>query len=229
MEQARNITESLVRAHPTFPEYRKALSSIYYNLDLLQGGGQLRLLLQKSVQEDLKLSESQVQKVKQLWEKRGESFRGQRDLDLEEWHKKFSDLATQEKALEELLQPEQVQRLQQIVLQQRGVRAFGEPEVARGLELTAEQKEKIRGILDEAWKVRMKPMGPNVPRSEWARRWEDNWKNARRKVLNQLTAEQKERWQEMTGEAFKGELRPVGPVGPGAYGHWPDDRRRDKP
>jgi hypothetical protein len=44
-----------------------------------------------------------------------------------------------------------------------------------------------------------------------------------------LTAEQKDRWQEMTGEAFKGEIRPVGPVGPGGYGHWPDDRRRDKP
>jgi hypothetical protein len=146
MEQARNITENLVRDHPTFPEYRKALSSIYYNLDLLQGGGQLRLLLHKSVQEDLKLSENQVERAKQLSEKRAESFRGQRDLGLEEWHKKLAELATQEKALAELLQPEQVQRLQQIVLQQRGIRAFGEPEIARELQLTPEQKEKIRAI-----------------------------------------------------------------------------------
>jgi len=211
MEQALQIQKKLVRAHPSDLEYRKALSSIYFNLDLLRGGGQLRLLSQKSVQGDLKLSEDQVQTVKQLVDRRHERFRGLRDLSLDEWDKKLVELTAQEQAVADLLRTDQVQRLQQIVVQQQGIWAFGEPEVAAALRLTADQREKIRAILDETTRSRGEPHGPGGFRPDWGRRTEEFWKKARERIQNVLSPEQKSQWQEMTGAPFKGELRPPGP------------------
>src|SRR6185312_17389164 len=57
------------------------------------GGGSLFLLGQKSVQEELKLSEDQIKKVKELSDKQRESFRGLRDLSQEERQKKMVENA----------------------------------------------------------------------------------------------------------------------------------------
>ncbi len=49
-----------------------------------------------------------------------------------------------------MLKPEQVKRFKQIELQVGGVMAFNQPRVQEVLKLTDEQKEKIRGIGEEA-------------------------------------------------------------------------------
>ncbi len=51
--------------------------------------------------------------------------------------------------IDAVLTPKQIVRLHQIALQQRGPRAFKNPEVVKALQLTAEQRKAINGILEE--------------------------------------------------------------------------------
>src|SRR5262249_20714624 len=95
------------------------------------GGGRLFLLSQKSVQEELKLTDDQVKKVSELEQKQRDAFQGARNLSREEAQKKFQELASDtNKAIADSLKEDQVKRLKQISLQQQGTRALSDPEVA---------------------------------------------------------------------------------------------------
>lgn len=165
------------------------------------------LLSQKSVQEELKLTEDQVKKVKELSDKQRESFRGLRDLSQEERQKKMAEAAkANTKALAEILKPEQLKRVKQISLQQRGAGALRDPEVVKTLNLTDEQKDKVKTIQDEARKARGD--GQRGDRSAEARKKREEARKATNdKLLGVLTAEQKSKLKELTGEPFKGEIR----------------------
>src|SRR5258708_5841720 len=78
------------------------------------GGGQAFLLTQKSVQEELKLTEEQTKKATELAAKQQEARRGFRDLSQEEQQAKRKEMAAEnQKALAEILQPDQSKRLKQ--------------------------------------------------------------------------------------------------------------------
>src|SRR5207244_922865 len=94
------------------------------------------------------------------------------------------DPALLDKALAEILQPEQGRRLRQILLQRQGTQAFSDPQVAGELGLSAEQADRIRGLPDD------------------------------KRRLELLTEEQQARWQAMLGEPFKGEIHLGPPSGP---------------
>jgi serine/threonine protein kinase len=164
-----------------------------------QDGGALALLGQKSIQEDLKLSREQLDKIGQLSRERRDAQREAHNLDV------------QEKALVESLPSAQSRRLKEIALQRRGVLALKDSEVADALSLTRDQLEKIRPLLDEIYRFRGGPDADSPKKREQA------WKSATEQLLNVLTAEQKAKWSEMTGEPFKGEVFPGfgGPPGPG--------------
>jgi hypothetical protein len=177
----------------------------------------LPLLVQKPIQEELKLGESVVKKITQLSAKRREASLEFRRESAEEHRERIVELATQEKALLATLTPEQSQRLKQIILQQRGVKALGDSDVADALHLSGEQKEKIRGIINEdrrsAWGG---PSGRGRP--DPRRRGERPSKTAlNENLLSVLNPAQKSHWKEIVGEAFKGEIIPAfgGPPGPG--------------
>lgn len=208
LERARQLQEKLVHKQPTAPDVQHGLFSIYSHFGLLRGGRELNLLEQKLIQDDLKLTEDQVKKVDQLWDRRREAFREFRNLSVEEWQTKFEELAAQETAVTALLQPEQARRLRQIALQQRGTEAFNDPEVVAVLRLTPDQQEKIRSLQDEG--RRFPWGGPRFgdARPDEGRKPEDWWKKNWDQLLGMLSDEQKSRWQELTGEPFKGKLRP---------------------
>lgn len=169
------------------------------------GGSPTFLLTQKSVQSELKLSEEQVKKAQELQEKQAGSFRGLRDLSREELQKKMAERreATQ-KALAGILKPEQVKRLRQISLQQMGTGALNDPEVSKELKITDDQKEKIRDIRTKAFEGQR---GQGADRSEEARKKRAEARKAvEEKVMGILTAEQKTKLKELTGEPFKGEI-----------------------
>lgn len=171
------------------------------------GFGTLTLLSQKSVQDELKLSEDQVKKVKELTEKQRESFRGLRDLSREERQTKMQERAkANEKAVAEILKADQLKRAKQISLQLRGPRAFSDPAVADALKLTDEQKEKVKTIQQEARPARGDRQGAGN-REEARKKAEAARKNANEKLMNVLTTEQKTKWKELTGEPFKGEIQ----------------------
>ncbi|MBY0525454.1 MAG: serine/threonine protein kinase [Gemmataceae bacterium] len=220
-ERAREIQEKLLRDNPTAPELQHGLSNIYQTLGLLQGGSQFLLLTHKSVQEDLKLSEEQVKKITPLAESRRDFFRDYRHRSPEEWRKKLDELSSHARTLEAILNPEQGRRLAQIAIQQQGTRAFMETDVADALQLTSDQRQKIRIIHDELFGVSTR-YGP--PGGGW-KKPDDSAKIAKEQILNVLTAEQKAKWKELTGEPFKGEIRHgfFGGHGPPSG---PDIRRR---
>lgn len=193
------------------------------------GGGTTFLLQQESVQKELKLSEEQVKKIKELSEKQRESFRGLRDLSQEERRTKMQEAAkANEKAVGEILKPEQLKRVKQISLQRQGARALSNPEIAKVLNLTSEQTDKIKKIQEEARAGRgQRGQGGRLD-EEARKKLEEARKATNEKIMGVLTAEQKTKLKEMTGEPFKGEItRPQfggGNRRPGGEGRRPNGR-----
>jgi hypothetical protein len=149
----------------------------------------LRLLRDPSVQRDLKLDQEQVKKAEEA----------------------------AQKALEGALSADQIKRLKQIQLQQRGLEAFRDAEVEKALKLSDEQKEKLKTIAEEVRKemggLFQRGQGGN-PREAFQKMQEMRTK-AREKADAVLTDEQKKAWKELTGAPFEAGRRP-GAVRPGA-------------
>jgi serine/threonine protein kinase len=221
-ESARRLTNMLVRDNPNDPDYREQLFDIDYTLGWLREGGRLQLLFEPSVQKELKLSTEQRNQVVRLGDKWREAFQrpprggpGHGD-----WNVHFEEIKRQENKLIENLRPEQALRLKQIAWQQAGAGAFGDADVVRALQLTTEQKEKVRAMrMDPRWGGRRGPGGFR----------EEPGNGALEQVLKVLTDKQKDTWRELVGESFKGEIkhafRPFGPGpggGRGSKKSWPE-------
>jgi Spy/CpxP family protein refolding chaperone len=171
------------------------------------GGSQVFLLTQKSVQDELKTSDEQNTKVKELADKQRDGLKGLRELSREERQKKMEEATkATEKAVAEILKPEQTKRLKQIQLQQQGPRAFARPETATALKLTDEQKDKVKSIQEDARKEQ-RELFKGGPGEETRKKAEELRKTTQEKLLKVLTEEQQSKWKELTGEPFKGEIK----------------------
>lgn len=170
-------------------------------------GGGAFLLTNKSVQKELKVSGEQAEKLNtfatETMAKNRERFANAKDLSTEERQAKNREAQAElTKGLADVLKPEQVKRFRQLELQTVGVAAFGMPRVQEALKLTDDQKEKIRGIGEEA--------RGNMPSREdfqadadaaMKKRAEVS-KGAAEKVVALLTEDQKKEWKELTGDPF---------------------------
>src|SRR5262249_53578589 len=122
------------------------------------GGGLAGLLQREEVIEELKLTPDQVSKVKEVAQKvrnkHKADFSSLRDMNPSERTEKMQELnktVTEElfAGLGDTLKPDQVKRAKEIELQQRGPGAFSDPEVVKALNLSDEQKAKIKSINDD--------------------------------------------------------------------------------
>jgi Spy/CpxP family protein refolding chaperone len=176
-----------------------------------RGGGFGPLALaatQKSVQEELKLSEEQVTKLKDAAEQQRGSFKGFKDLSKEERQQKAAERAkAADKALAGILNPNQYKRLKQISLQLRGADALADPTVAEAIKLSDDQKEKIKTIREEA-RNEMRTLFKSDDKEAARQKIADLRKATQHKVLGVLTDEQKTTWKEMTGAPFTGKITP---------------------
>lgn len=177
------------------------------------GGGLGMLLGNASVQKELKLEASQIEKAKELTDKIGEKMTAAREqlqgADQEERRTKLMELNRENnemvlKTAGEFLKPEQITRLKQISLHQRGAMAFEDEEVAKKLALTDAQKSEIKSIVDDS-------------RTEMRSIFQDNQDDpeARRKKMTELRAqtlakaaaklndEQQKTWKELLGAPFE--------------------------
>jgi eukaryotic-like serine/threonine-protein kinase len=171
-------------------------------------GNPAMLLQQESVQKDLKLSDSQVKKVQELGEKMREKFEELRDLEPEERGKKMRELtAENDKAIANILKPEQEKRLHQIAYQQQGPDAFSNPQVVKALGLNDTQKAEIQKINEDFRSERRELFQGGPPDEETRKKMRELEKTASDKIMKVLTSEQKTKWKEMEGEPFKGEIR----------------------
>ncbi len=184
------------------------------------GGGGGMLLSNKSVQQELKLESDQVEKATKWNEEQRAKFTAAReklaDLSQEERQTKMREVFTAaneetQKALKDMLKPEQLKRFNQISLQQRGVQAYSDPKVVEGLKINDEQKTKLAEIAKEVGDKRREIMQDNQGNfAVITEKMAPISKDAHEKAAALLTADQKATWKEMVGTYFelKREPRP---------------------
>jgi serine/threonine protein kinase len=189
---------------------QERVKKLLTDLAVLQGAGQLWLLSQPAVLDDLGLTDEQRKKVKDLWARGGNGFprlRGQQFLEMAH---------AQDKEVRQILRPQQRRRLGQIELQRQGIWAFHEPTVAAELKLTAEQRERIQLIEEDTFRDAFR-VRPGASPEQLRKQHEHRMSLANERLVEVLTREQARRWREMTGEPFKGPVffGPLfGPPGP---------------
>jgi hypothetical protein len=182
------------------------------------GGGYGMLIGNEGVQKELKLDDTQLEKAKEFAEKAREKMTELRSklegLEGEERRTKQQEITkemNQEamKAFGDFLKPEQIKRLKQISLHQRGVMAFADPEVAKKLNLTDAQKSDIQAIGQEM----QSQMG------DLRQQFQDDREGAmkkmaelRKETLEKATAklndEQQKTWKELAGAPFTVTFQP---------------------
>jgi len=183
------------------------------------GGGIAMLLSNTSVQEELKLDATQVEKAKDLATKIREKvtaatqgLEGQeRMTKMREMSKEINDESN--KLANEFLKPEQMHRLHQIQHQVQGAQAFADEHVQTKLKLTDAQKSEIKTINEEAMsEMREIGQGFQSDREGTMKKMTEFRKATLAKIEAKLTDEQKTTWKEMLGSHFeiKIEPRPAG-------------------
>jgi len=169
------------------------------------------LVTNKSVQEEIKLDDKQKEAVKEVSSKMFGGFGrggGKGKVDRE-----AAKAAREEgqKALTKLideLKPEQKKRLNQIAIQQSGVKAFEKDEVATALKLTDDQKKEIKEIAEETTKDLAEIAKDGFTKDEEKRKENREkvaklTKEAIEKATKNFTSEQKSTWKDLNGEPFE--------------------------
>ncbi|MBI1914625.1 MAG: serine/threonine protein kinase [Planctomycetes bacterium] len=219
IEQRRDDPDARAELRATKDRVKKILD----DLALLQGAWQLSLLSESTVRDDLRLSDEQRQRIKDLAhrieEQRQKSFGGFHRLSPEEREQRFVEMArVNDAAVAEILSREQLRRLGQIALQLRGAAAFREADVAKALNLTDSQKERISAIEAEMFFGPPEFWHGDPSRGDLWKALEQKLQVASQRIQDMLTEQQAKQWKKMTGEQFKGPTRlclPPWHFGPG--------------
>jgi hypothetical protein len=173
------------------------------------GGGVLGLLYRDDVRQDLQLVDEQQEKVDtltdeirtELQDEMRDMFRGFQDLSDEERQQQFEKIrermeevnADAEKRLKKVLLPHQFDRLKQIDVQmrvqQQGASALTSGALAETLDLTESQRERLEERAAEVEQELQEKIGQL--RIE-----------ARKKLLDVLTAEQRAKLESLMGDDF---------------------------
>jgi hypothetical protein len=183
-------------------------------------GGNLAMLLANSgVQKELKLDDQQAEKSKELAEKTREKMQEVREslqgLEGEERRTKQQEIFREMnestlKAVGAFLKPEQITRLKQISYQQRGAQAFSDPEVAKKLNLTDNQKSDIQTIIEESRSELPSREDFQNDREAAMKKAQEVNKETLTKAAGKLNDEQQKTWKELIGSPF--EFKPDPPT-----------------
>jgi len=191
LEGALATQERLVRERPFDEALRRGLFSMYFRLGVMRGGMPLMILRQEAVQTHLGLRPEQVARVREIVAAQDQvhkDFWAQPSGDPAQMRKTFREhLDATLKTLEEILEPAQLQRLNQIVLQRQGVWALSTPEVADQLALTSSQRSAIYSVQEGAFR------GPPHHRDR-------SKPSPDERIRQVLTQQQRDAWQQMLGE-----------------------------
>lgn len=177
----------------------------------------VQLLGNKSVQEELKITDEQKEKITpvltKISEKQRDAFGKLRDLSAEERREKMQELQKEMTAMNEqglkdvmpILTTDQTKRFKQIQIQVRGLEAYSDPEVVSALKLTDEQKDDIKKVNEEMAKQMREMFQPGGGGNfqEAQRKMTALRKETNEKVQSMLTDAQKKTLKELRGEAFE--------------------------
>ncbi|HTU24735.1 MAG TPA: hypothetical protein VMF30_05030 [Pirellulales bacterium] len=169
--------------------------------------GLAQLAGNKSVQEELKLTSDQVERLEKVAEE-GRPRRSEfRDLSDEDRRKKMREFReANEKKVAEIVSPEQLKRLKQIRLQLQAPWSFTSEPVEAELKLSEEQSSKIESITKESQES-MQGLFNGASDFKAAMKEAAKLRDvANEKIVGLLTSEQRDKWKELTGETFTGEI-----------------------
>ena len=168
----------------------------------------VQLLQLAGVQKELKLTEEQLAKAQSIYEKlaigRGQVMAttpkegGKRGPKIAELSKKADT------EVESLLDPTQDKRMTELLLQVNGANELDKDNIQSALHFTDEQKKKLSDVRREIAKARREARS-NPDGDRWAMNVELQ-KNADAKLLDVLTPQQKEQFEEMKGEKLEIDL-----------------------
>lgn len=182
------------------------------------GGGfsDTALLGNEQVQKELELVEDQISKISKIREESRSKFaqfpEGLREMSQADREKATADMQAKNEPvmkemrtkINEVLLPDQRDRLKELAIQAQGTGALNNPEVAEALKITDEQKKKLETIREEAGtKMREAFSGfqPGQGPSEEARtKMQEIRKESNEKTLAVLTTEQAAQFEKMKGE-----------------------------
>ncbi len=167
------------------------------------------LLAVEPVREEIEMMPDQVEALTKLREQSTSGRDGNfdfRSASEEERTKFFADLQKRQKELreklDEVLLPEQLERLEEISLQTRGTMALMDPEIAAKLNITEEQKAKFEEIRNKSGE-RMREVFGSGDRDKMREEMAKVRKESDDASLAVLTAEQRKQFDEMKGEPFE--------------------------
>lgn len=172
-------------------------------------GGALQLLANSGVQKELKLSDEQVKQATDAVAEQRDKMRERmqelgQDTTPEARREAMTKIqASATKAAEEILNPDQKKRFEQIRLQSMGAGAFLSPKVAEELKITDDQKEKLREIQQAGRPQGAPGGGAQGDFQAMMTRMQELRKETYEKAHGVLTDTQKASWKEMTGEPFE--------------------------
>jgi hypothetical protein len=175
-----------------------------------RGMGAAGLLQNKSVQEELKLEKDQVTKIDDALKKVRDDHKDDLDKlrdpgtsqeDRAAILKKVSE--ANEKALKGILNEKQETRLHQILHQQQGVAMFVDEAVQKKLNLTAEQKDKLKTINEDMTKDIRELFSGGKPGPDTITKIQGIRKEAMTNAQKVLDDKQKKEVKEMLGEPFE--------------------------
>jgi len=167
---------------------------------------QLILLRQKSVQQELKLTDEDAKKIGEFTSKQHDAFKDLPKLGENEQKQKLAAMEKENKQfLADTLSAAQRKRLEQITMQLTGLMQLARPEVAKALDLTDEQQQKVKQFQKEsrpALEEVIHAKNREARSEKLAKLRADN----RRKIMGLLTDEQKAKVMELVGARFEGAI-----------------------
>jgi hypothetical protein len=172
-----------------------------------EGAVHVMLLRQKCVREELKLTDDEAREVKEhnnrQWEKAQEIHKLTRD----ERHSRYEELSREtERFLDQVLEPSERQRLEEISLQFAGLLLATSPKIASRLGLTDQQKQLLARHQDEA-RSEMADLLHSKTREGREEKLQELRKTSRKRLMDVLTDEQEAKWKETIGAPFQGKFR----------------------
>jgi serine/threonine protein kinase len=198
------------QAQESLAEASSRVETVLNGLRALRAKGQIKLLSQSSVVEELRLSDVQqakarelLDRVDELWQ---ETFRDIGQVSAAELDRRFIERSRLNEAdMKAMLSPDQLRRLYQLDLQADVAAALREPEVIARLQLTESQRDQVRTIEQQdmaLWRAGRQHKPPQSSDQDLSGSLPAVSKDER--ILGVLTAEQRIAWRELTGTPLPG-------------------------
>lgn len=108
-----------------------------------------------------------------------------------------------EEKIKAILSEGQYKRYHQLALQWDGPKAIGRPDVAQALNLSEDQLDKVKAIMDDLHEAMQDLLSQQLPREQFEAKRQELENSANGKIIGLLSADQKSKWEAMLGPKFE--------------------------